>query len=103
VSIIASVGFRTLPYRAEHGNAERGIVEVRRLDHVVLLVAAQAMLRTEGRRQSDVAARGQCIERMGQVMGERRGMGEHGHALSLKRRAQCRVREQSIDAELHRV
>ena len=34
--------------QAEHRDAVHRIVKVRRLDHVVLLVAAQAMLRTEG-------------------------------------------------------
>ena len=33
---------------AEHRDAVHRIVEVRRLDHVVLLVAAQAVLRAEG-------------------------------------------------------
>ncbi len=36
-----------LTVETEDRNAERRIVEVRRLDHVVLLVAAQTVLRTE--------------------------------------------------------
>ena len=77
------------------------IVEVRRLDHVVLLVAAQTVLRPEGRGQPDVAAGGQRVERMGQVRGERGGMGEQGDALALQRGAQRGVGEQPVDAEDH--
>ena len=44
------------------------IVVVRRLDHVVLLVAAQAVLRTESCADLDVAARDKRIERMRQIL-----------------------------------
>jgi hypothetical protein len=54
--------------QAEYRDAMHRIVEVRRFDHVVLLVAAQAMLRTESGGDIDVAASGQCIERVRQVL-----------------------------------
>jgi hypothetical protein len=38
------------------------IREARRLDHVVLLVAAQTMLRSEGGGDFDITARGKRIE-----------------------------------------
>jgi hypothetical protein len=40
----------------------RGICEVRRLDHVVLLVASQTMLRSESGGDFDITARGKRIE-----------------------------------------
>ncbi len=77
------------------------IVEVRRLDHVVLLVAAQAMLRTEGGGDLDVAAGGERIERMRQIGRDGSRMREQRHAPALERRAQGGLGDQSIDAELH--
>ena len=90
-----------LAVEAEHRNAVHRIVEVRRLDHVVLLVAAQAVLRAEGGGELDVAARGQRIERMGQVCGDRGRMRQQRDALALERRAQGGFGEQAIDAEFH--
>ena len=90
-----------LAVQAEHRDAEGRIVEVGRLDHVVLLVAAQAVLRAERGGELDVAAGGQRIERMGQVARDRGGMGEQRHAPALQRRAQGRVGEQPVDAEFH--
>jgi len=58
--------------QAEHRDAVDRIVEVGRLDHVVLLVAAQAMLRTERSDELDIAAGGERIERMCQVLRHRR-------------------------------
>ena len=63
--------------------------------------AAQAMLRTEGRADPDVAARDKCIERVRQVLRDGRRMREQGHAPALERRAQNGFGEQSIDAKLH--
>ena len=77
------------------------IVEVLRLDHVVLLVAAQAMLRTEGGGDLDVAACGQRIERMRQVGRDRSGMREQGDAPAVKRRPQSRFGDKAVDAEFH--
>jgi hypothetical protein len=53
-----------LAVQAEDGNAVHRIVEVRRLDHVVLLVAAQAVLRAEGRGEPQVAERRERVERV---------------------------------------
>jgi hypothetical protein len=50
--------------QAEDGNAVHRIFGIRRLDHVVLLFAAQAVLRPERRNQIDVAKRRQRIQRM---------------------------------------
>ncbi len=47
-------------------------------------------------------AGGQRVERMGQVCGDRGGMGEQGHALAAERRAQGAVGDKPIDAESHR-
>ena len=77
------------------------IVEVRQLDHVVLLVAAQAMLRTERGAELDVAACGQRIERMRQVFRDRSRMREQRHALARERRAQGGFGDKPVDAEFH--
>ena len=81
----------------------RRIVEILQLDHVVLLVAAQSMLRTEGGRELDVAARGQRIERVRQVGGDRSGMREQSDAPAVKRRPQRGFGDKAVDAEFHSV
>ena len=96
--------FRRLAHfaiQAEHRDAMHRIVEVLRLDHVVLLVAAQAMLRTEGGRDLDIAAGGQRIERMRQVGRDRSGMREQGDAPAVKRRSQSGFGDKAVDAEFH--
>ena len=86
---------------AEDRDAMHRIVEVRRLDHVVLLVAAQAMLRTEGSADLHVAACGQRIQRVRQVFRDGSGMREQRHAPAAERRAQSGFGDKSIDAKLH--
>ncbi len=76
-----------LSIQTEDRDAMHRIVEVGRLDHVVLLVAAQAMLRTEGGGDVQAAARGQPVEGMPQVPGDRGGVREQGDAPALERRA----------------
>ena len=85
---------------AEDGNAELRVEEIRRFDHVVLLVAAQAVLRAEGGAQLDVGQGGEGVERMRQVGGDRGRVGEQGDALAGQRAAQGGVGEQAVDAEL---
>ena len=53
-----------LTVEAEDGNAVHRIVVIRRLDHVVLLIAAQPMLRAERGAHSHVPERGQRVERV---------------------------------------
>ena len=60
-----------------------GSLIVRRLDHVVLFVAAQAVLRTEGGADLHVAARSQRIQRVRQVSRDRSRMREQCHALAV--------------------
>ena len=62
----------------------RGSVKSARLDHVVLLVAAQAVLRAEGGGEAQIAERGERVERMRQVGGHRRRMGEQGDAAAAR-------------------
>jgi hypothetical protein len=73
--------------------------EVCRLDHVVLLVAAQTMLRPE--RGGEVDAGGQRIERMRQILGHRSGMRQQCHAPALERRAQLVFGEKPVDTAFH--
>ena len=86
---------------AEDRNSVDRIEEVGRLDHVVLLVAAQAVLGTERRDQVDALARGQGVETVGQVGRHRGGVGEKGHPLAGQARAQGGVGQQPVDAEFH--
>ena len=65
-----------LAVQAEHGNAVHRIAKVRRLDHVVLLVAAQPVLRTESRGDVEAANAAQRVERMLEVCRHRGGMRE---------------------------
>jgi hypothetical protein len=59
------------------------------------------VLRPERSGESDVAAGRECIERMGQVGGDRRGMRQQGNAPAVERRAQSGLGDEAIDAELH--
>src|SRR6266566_688054 len=68
--------------QTKHGDAVYWIVEVRRLDHVVLLVTTQAMLRAERRGDLYVAACGQRIERVRKVCRDRGGMRKARPAMS---------------------
>src|SRR5262249_62188942 len=77
------------------------IAEVGRFDHIVLLVAAQTMLRAESSGELDVATRGQRIERMLQVLRDRSGMREQCDAPALQRHAQSGFGEKSIDGKFH--
>ena len=77
------------------------VVEVLRLDHVVLLVATQAMLRAEGGGELDVAAGGERIERMRQVGRDRCGMREQSNAPAFERRPQGGFGDKAVDAEFH--
>ena len=72
-----------LAVEAEHRDAVDRIGEIGRFDHIVLLVAAQAVLRPEG--GGDVhARRDQRVEGVRQVRGHRSGMREQGDALALR-------------------
>ena len=89
------------PVEAEYRNAVHGVGVVVRLDHVVLLVAAQAVLRAEGGRELDVGDPRQRVERMHEARGDRGRMGEQGDAASRQRLLQHAIREQALDAEFH--
>jgi hypothetical protein len=90
-----------LAIEAEDRDAMHRIVEVQRLDHVVLLVAAQTMLRTEGCAELDVAASSQRIERVSQVFGDGGRMSEQCHALALERGTQSGLGAESVNSKLH--
>ena len=61
-------GIRRFAYvsiQAKDRDAVHRIPKVRRLDHIVLLVAPEAMLRTEGSANLHVVTCDQCIQRVG--------------------------------------
>jgi hypothetical protein len=90
-----------LAVQAEHRDAVHGIVEIRRLHHVVLLVAAQPVLRSERRREPHVAERGDGVERVFEPGGDGCGMREQRDAAAGQRTPQRGLREQPVEAELH--
>ncbi len=59
------------------------------------------MLRPECGAEMDAGARGERIEAMGEVGGDRSGMGEQGNPLPLERGAERGVGEQPFDTEFH--
>ena len=79
------------------------IAKIRRLSHVVLLVAAQAVLRAKRGRDIQPANRAQRVERMFEFGGHRRGVREQRHAPAFELALQIDVGEQAIDTELNHV
>ena len=73
--------------------------EVGGLDHIVLLVALDPVLRAEGGGEVEVGQRGEGVETVRQVGGDRGGMGEQGDAAAGERAAQFRFGEQAVDTE----
>ncbi len=89
-----------LAIEAEHRHIVGRVGIIRRFHHIVLEIAAHAMLRPENR--GDVQTRrDQRVETVRQVRRHRRRMGEQGDALARKRRAKRGVGEKAIDAEFH--
>ena len=86
---------------AENRNAVYAVGKVGRFDHVVLLVAAQPVLRAEAGRKIDLRERAQNVEGMHEIARNRGRMREEGHTLSGERRAERRILEQAVDSELH--
>ncbi len=77
------------------------IVEIRRFDHVVLLVAAQAVLRAECRGQVEVV---ECRERVECVLEARsdgRGVREQRDAPAGELPAQLGLGDEAVEAEAH--
>jgi len=66
-----------------------------------MLVAAQAVLRSECGGELDVAASRQSVERMRQVRRDRSGMRQQGNAPAGKRRPQRGFGDEAVDAEFH--
>ena len=85
---------------AEHRDAVQRIEKIGRFDHVVLLVAAQPVLRPESSGQLEFGQGDEGVERMRQVGGHRSGVGEQRDPLANQWAAQNRVGEQAVDAEL---
>jgi hypothetical protein len=77
------------------------IGKVRRLDHVVLFVSAQAMLRTECGNQVDVRECCDGVERVNQIPRYGCRMRQQCHAASRQRLSQRRFFQETIDAEFH--
>jgi hypothetical protein len=90
-----------LAVEAEHRHAMDRIGEIRALDHIVLLVAAHAVLGSDGGGELQIRQGGERVQRMGQVVGHRSGMGQEGDAAAGQRGAQGGVGDEAVEAELH--
>ena len=77
-----------------------GVVVVGGLDHVVLLVAAQTVLRAERRGQLQVVECRQGVDRVFETRRHRGGVCKQRHTPARQWCAQVGVREQTVDAEL---
>jgi hypothetical protein len=86
---------------AEDRNVVHRIEVIRRLDHVVLLVAPQPVLRAERRGEAQAGEGRERIERMPQVAGDGGGVRQQRHTASGERLAQRGLLDQPVDAELH--
>ena len=86
---------------AEHRDLVDGIAEIRALDHVVLLVTAQAVLGAEGGGEIQVRQGGQGVEGVGEVLRHRGRVGQQGDASASQRGAQGGVLQQAVEAESH--
>ena len=90
-----------LAVEAEHRDSVDRVDEVGAFDHIVLLVAAQPVLRAERGGQADVGASGERVEAVREVARDRGGMRDQRDALAVQRGAQRRVGEQPFDTEFH--
>jgi hypothetical protein len=68
------------------------------LDHIVLLVAPQAVLRAE-RGGNVEASANERVEAMREITSYRGGMGEQRNALAFQRPTKLRLREEPVDTE----
>ena len=85
---------------AEDRDVVAGIGLVRRLDHIVLLVALQPVLRSERRCDIDPAF-DQRVERMVQLRGDRSRMRHQRYALALEWGSQFVFGQKAVNAEFH--
>ena len=76
------------------------VAEVRRLDHVVLLVAAQPVLRTESRGDVEPANGAQRVERMLEVRRHGCRMRQQRDAPAFQLTQQFHVAQQAVDSKL---
>ena len=90
-----------LSVQTVHRDAVNRIDEVRRLDHVVLLVPAQAVLGTERRDDVQVAERRERVQGMREIPRDRCRVREEPEPLAPKRLAQCRFLQEAVYPELH--
>ena len=94
-------GSTYLAIQTEHRDAQLGIVKIRRLHHVVLLVAAQTMLGTEGGREPHVGQPCKGVQGMGEILCHRSRMRQQSQTTALQGLAQCGLLQQAVDSKLH--
>ena len=75
------------------------IDEVRAFDHIVLLVAAQAVLRAESGAKPDSANAASASRLCVKIASDRSRMGDQRDPLAFQRRAQFGIGQQPFDAE----
>ena len=90
-----------LAVQAEDRDPVHGVDEVGRLHHVVLLVAPEPVLGTEGRRQADVTEPRERVERVHECARLGGRMGEERHSPAGERSPQRGIIQQAIETEAH--
>ena len=98
---MASVGRRTCAVEAEHGDAVHRINEIRGLDHVVLLVAPEAVLGPERGGDLEAAHGHQGIQRVLETGRHGCGVREQSDAPASELPAQAAIGEELVNAEVH--
>ncbi|MDT4846521.1 hypothetical protein FQZ97_805450 [compost metagenome] len=96
-------GAAHLAVEAEHRQPQARVEVVGRLDHVVLFVAAQTVLRAEGGGELQVGQGGEGIERMREPARDRGRVGQQGDPPAGQGGAQGGVFDEAFDAEFHAV
>ena len=96
-------GAAHLTVEAEDRDAPAWVHVVGRLDHVVLFVAAQAVLWAKGRAQAHLGQGRERVDAVRELARDRGRVGQQGHASALQWRAQSGFRQQAFDAEFHGV
>src|SRR5690349_20874332 len=86
--------------KTEDRDAMHRVAEIRRLDHVVLLVAAQSVLGPESGGDVEAPDRAQRIERVLEIRSHGSRMGEQRDATTLELALQLQVGQQTVNAEL---
>ena len=89
------------PVEAEHRDIVNRVQKIFGFDHIVLLVAAQAMLRSKRGGQVDIIKCRQGIQAVHQFVRHRSGMGKQSNPLARQRPTQVGIFDQTVYSKFH--